>query len=218
LLVATKTTAEKAIREQTPSGGLVDLSELAETERSLAAESVRALCLEEAEGMDPRGVRIKGASIVGKLDCSFAALARPLTLLETSFSEAPCFDHCTVPALTLQDCVLPGLEAEGLRVAFDLDLGRTHVEGAVWLTGAQIAGRLHCDGAELDGEDGQAFRGDNIHIGGDAFFREGSGPMERSGSPARRSPVTSSSRARPSMAKEAPRCSSTAPRSAAPSS
>jgi hypothetical protein len=87
LLVATKTTtAEKAILEQTPSGGLVDLSELAEPERSLAAASVRALCLEEAEGMDPRGVRIKGASIVGKLDFSFAALARPLTLLETGFT------------------------------------------------------------------------------------------------------------------------------------
>jgi hypothetical protein len=69
LLVAAKTTtAEKAMLEQTPSGCLVDLTELAEPERRLTAESVRALCLEEAEGMDPRGVRIKGASIVGKLD------------------------------------------------------------------------------------------------------------------------------------------------------
>ncbi len=166
------THGESRVLEQAASGELVDLSELPEEERAVGAELLRRLCLETGEA-DPRGLRIKGASIQGRLDLAFCTLERPLELHEATFSEPPCFDNCSIPDLALRDCRLPGLEADELRVEFDLDLRGVEATGAIVLSGARIVGRLICDGATLANEGGSALDLAGAQIGGDGLLRNG---------------------------------------------
>jgi hypothetical protein len=170
--VSATTQGEKLVLERSGSGELVDVGELPEEQRILSADLVRRLCVEGATS-DPRGLRIKGASIRGRLDLSSCTLDHPLILLETRLSESPCFARCSLPHLVLRDCSLPGLGAEALQVRFDLDLRGTEAVGAIVLTGARIGGRLNCDGAAFVNEGQWTIVADGAEIGGNVLLSDG---------------------------------------------
>ena len=96
-------------------------------------------------------VRLTGADITGWLECRDAQLK--------------CRDQ-------------PGyaLYARGVRVGGDLLLrGNFTADGAVRLTGADIAGRLRCSGARLTGQDqaGNGLLADKVKVGGDVVLEGG---------------------------------------------
>jgi hypothetical protein len=165
-----RSAGEARVLELAGSGELVDLGELPEDERILGADVLRRFLL-ETEDTDPRGFRIKGAAIHGRFDLSFCTLDRPLNVIESTFSEPPCFDNCSLPDLALRDCRLPGLQADELRVEFDLDLSGVEARGGVVLAGARIDGRLLCDGATLSNDTGWALDAEGAQIGGSVLLR-----------------------------------------------
>ena len=96
-------------------------------------------------------VRLTGADITGRLECRDAQLK--------------CRDQ-------------PGyaLYARGVRVGGDVLLrGNFTADGAVRLTGADIAGRLRCSSARLTGQDqaGNSLLADKVKVGGDVLLDGG---------------------------------------------
>lgn len=60
------TAGEQRVVDQAPSGQLVYLSDLSDDDRVVSAEVVRRLCVgSEAREVDSRGLRVKGARILG---------------------------------------------------------------------------------------------------------------------------------------------------------
>jgi hypothetical protein len=166
------TRGEATVLEQAGSGELIDLGELPEDERVLNAEFVRDLILETEDG-DPRGLRIAGASILGRLDLEFCRIERPLWLRETEFEQRPCFDRCSIPHLSLSGCRLAGLDANELRVDFDLDLSDVQSLGPLVISRARIAGQLICDRASIVNVGGAALLATYVQIGSSAYLGEG---------------------------------------------
>ncbi|MEU7923225.1 hypothetical protein [Micromonospora zamorensis] len=115
-----------------------------------------------------RAVRMIGAVIVGQLDlrevsarcpieivsCEFATRARPLLLEGASF-----------PYLVLRHCNVPGLNAAGLRVRGDLNLRGLVSREPVILTGAEVAGSLNLQDADLGNVGGSALIATNLMVG-----------------------------------------------------
>jgi hypothetical protein len=86
------TAGEQRLLATAPSGDLVDLSDLPEDERVISADLIRGLVVgAEATEVDPRGLRVKAARIVGELDLSFCKAPYPLRFEDTSFAEVPTF-------------------------------------------------------------------------------------------------------------------------------
>jgi hypothetical protein len=96
-------------------------------------------------------VRLGGADIVSQLSCRGAQL-------------------------TVADNDGNALFADRLRVGGDVFLDRAFTAaGVVWVVGADIGGRLSCNGAQLTGtdSDGSALHADRMKAGGDVSFDEG---------------------------------------------
>jgi hypothetical protein len=167
------TAGERRVLADAPSGELVDLSDLSDEERVISSDVIRRLCIgPEAKGVDPRGIRIEGAHIVESLDLSFCTVPHPLRFDGTTFDAIPHLSGTQLPALWIENCSLPGLWADEIRILGDLMLGLSRVSGAVRLTGARIGGLLGCAGATLTADDGVALYADRAEINGGVFLRE----------------------------------------------
>lgn len=128
-----------------PSGLLVDLSDLPEQERVVSGSLIRRLCVGgEAEDVDPRGIRIKGARIVEPLNLSFCTVPHPLRFEATRFEVPLVVSNAHLPALCVTDCSLPNLLADGIRVDHDLEAISSKINGPASLAGARIGGRFNC--------------------------------------------------------------------------
>jgi hypothetical protein len=140
-------------------------------ERAVRAAVLRNLLIEAKWPVDVKGVQLRGVRISGHLDLKAATLRCPLSLdgcfLDTE--EPACLDHANASLVALTGCQLAGLTGDGLTVA-GLDVRRSTFAGVVWLVGADIAGQLNCQGAELNGRDndGYALVVYGMRVGGDA--------------------------------------------------
>jgi len=163
------------VRAEAPTGRVVDLSELLDEQRVISAEVIRCLCVgPEAKSVDPRGISIRGAHVVDRLDLSYCEVPHPLSFSATTFEFAPDLRWAQLPGLAIRDgCSLPGLQAEGLRLDHDLQLIACKVDGIVKLLGARIGGQLNCVDAILTNEGGSALDADSAEINGHVFFRGG---------------------------------------------
>ncbi|HEY6275125.1 MAG TPA: hypothetical protein VIX86_02230 [Streptosporangiaceae bacterium] len=118
-----------------------------------------------------RGVRLRGATIIGQLDLEASALGCPLRL-ENCYLPDPhpaSFTRASVSWLTLADCrVAGGLTGDRLAVTRDLDLSGCVFDGPVVLTAADIGGNLDCTAAHLNGTDheGCSLSAEGIKVGG----------------------------------------------------
>lgn len=147
-------------------------------ERSAVSASViRALCREPAR-IDPFGLRLAGARIEGALDLSAIEVQFPLAFSNCTFDEPVDLTGSRVHSLAITGgSVLPGLLGNGLRVDGDLDLGSTLIRGsfttsasttstsAVWLTEADVGGRLLCAGTRFDTRADRCIQADRAHFG-----------------------------------------------------
>jgi hypothetical protein len=161
-------------------GGAVDHQAMNEwgPERTVRATVLRHLLVEPQWPVLPKGVRLRGARISGRVDLESATVRCPL-LLEDCYLDSPdpvALAYATVPRMVLSRCrVVGGLTADLLVVTKELDLGGSTFEGVVRLLGTDITGSLTCRGAKLTGTDGHgnSLVGDGLKVGGGVFLDKG---------------------------------------------
>jgi hypothetical protein len=151
-------------------------------ERTVRAEVLVELLTGEQthdEAGRPRAVKLRGARISGALNVEAAQLACPLLLADCHVEQPINLNEVTAPAIRLPGCHMPGLAADQLRTAGNLELNAgCTVAGEVTLRGARIGGQLSLAGAHLINPGGRALTGSGLTIEqdfvcGEGFFCEG---------------------------------------------
>jgi hypothetical protein len=143
------------------------------------AQLIRTVCVRQAGDVDPRGIRLRGLRVVGRLDLSGVEVPFALRFEECSFEAAPILHGCQVKELAFVHCSeLPGVLANRIVVQGDLDLSRSHIVGchptsasesrsaAVWLCESTVGGRLRCIGTIIDPKGERAIQADRMRVGG----------------------------------------------------
>src|SRR6185312_3196553 len=147
--------------------------------RTVQAALLRRCCYELKGQIDPRGLRLTNAIVVGCLDLAGLSVPFPLRFDGCEFDSAVVAEGAELFELSLTGCPrLPGLLGNGLRLRRDLDLSRSRIVGAlwtsastskraaVWLCESEIGGRLICLDATIDAEGDRAIQADRIVVGG----------------------------------------------------
>ena len=151
--------------------------------RTVDAALLRRCCLELRSQIDPRGLSLRNAVVLGRLDLAGLEVPFPLRFDGCEFDSAPMVEGAQLHALALTACPrMPGLLANGLRVRRDLDLSRSHVAGghltsastskraAIWLCESDIGGRLLCRDTIIDAAGERCLQADRMHVGGTVRF------------------------------------------------
>jgi len=99
----------------------------------------------------PRRIQLIGAWIEGRLDLSGASIVSSLWFYRCAFDAAPMFDQARLAgSLAFPGCALPGLHAEGCRIAGDLLLNAgCSTSAEVELSRAVVRGRVDASRASL---------------------------------------------------------------------
>lgn len=163
-----------------------------DTRITINADAIRAGCLLGAS-LEPFGVRIANALIEGELDLRAMTVDVPLHFVSCVFTHAPRFDGADLhelsitdgrfascaPAVVLATSELPGLLANGVRIRRDLNLSGSLITGAhrviasvtrssaVWLTEAELGGRLLAIGTQIRPSGDRAMQCDRTRVAGD---------------------------------------------------
>ena len=152
----------------------------------LAADVVRGLCTERRGEVDRFGLRIRGASITGVLDLRAVDVPFALEFAGCDLAEAPIVEGADLHSLAfVAGTRLPGLLANGVRIRRDLDLSGAEVWGAsktpastsqtaaIWLSEADIGGRLLAVGTRIVGPADRSIQADRTHVGGNIRLLHG---------------------------------------------
>lgn len=141
---------------------------------------------------DPRGLRLRGARIRGRLDLDRLDTSIVLELEDCLLDQGLTADWARLPALLLHRCRLshperPALSGGSLRVETSVSLAGSvfcadTADGTVLLPGAHILGQLFCPGAVLVNSAGPALLADGLQTGrnvalGGGFTAEGAGEL-----------------------------------------
>ncbi|MHA6802736.1 hypothetical protein [Salinifilum ghardaiensis] len=149
----------------------VDLSEREECE--VRAAAIRnLLCGKDSAEVDPRGVRLRGARVIGDLDLTDVRAEAPLVLHECEHDEEITLDRAHLPHLDLGGSRFLRLSADGLVCEHDLLMRSIRAEGLV-LESADITGVLSLGGSELSASDDPALHADRITVHGSVHCRDG---------------------------------------------
>jgi hypothetical protein len=134
-----------------------------------------------ASDPDPRGLRLRGARIVGRLDLENLSTAVALELHGCYLPEGLVARDASIPGLTVDDCLLehsgePPLAADRLRSAAGVSLVGTVIlagapSGAVRFAAAHIGGQLNCSGATIRNSAGPALHADSMRVDQSVFLR-----------------------------------------------
>ena len=120
---------------------------------------------------DPRGIRVRGAIIVGRLDLSGVRSALPLELLDCACPDGIVLSGAHLSNVDFSGLVCPWLI--GTEVVVERSLRLLGVRMArVNLFGARIGGVLELSEARLTNPDGVALHGGNLDVGGGMFLRD----------------------------------------------
>lgn len=147
--------------------------------RTVQAALLRRCCHELKDEVDPHGLRLNNAVVVGRLDLAGLGVPFPLRFDGCEFDSAVVVEGAELFELSLTGCPhLPGLIGNGLRLRRDLNLSRSRIAGAhwtsasmskrsaVWLCESEIGGRLLRVGTTIDGQGDRSIQADRIHVGG----------------------------------------------------
>lgn len=168
---------ESMVRRAARAGEIIDGRD-GDVRSTIDAALIRRHCMEFAAETDPRGLRIRGALVVGHLELAAVTAPFPVIFEDCEFEQPPDLDGANLHALAFLGCSMPGLIANGLAIRRDLDLSRSVITGAhktsasttqraaVWLCEADIGGRLLCIGTQILGEGERAIQADRIRVGG----------------------------------------------------
>lgn len=137
----------------------------------IRAALIRELLLGRRGELDPRGIRLHGARVVGPLELDYVTAPVGLELVDCDIEERVVLAEASLPRLVLTESRIAGIDAEGLRVSGDLIAAEVTVTGAgetgaVLLRGAHIGGQLTLVGAQVSNPDGPAVLANRVHVGG----------------------------------------------------
>jgi hypothetical protein len=128
---------------------------------------------------DPRGLRLRGARITGRLDLQDLTTDVHLELKDCLLEEGILARHARLAFVGLTGCQLehpaePPFDATGLTCSV-LTLTRARVightnTGAVNLYSAHVGGNLDCTGAELCNDSGPALSAERLQVGQGMFL------------------------------------------------
>jgi hypothetical protein len=136
-----------------------------DAQRTVAAEFLAELLTATDGSRRPRGLRLTGARIVGRLDLEATELVCSLQLRECWFAQPAILDEAQAPALRLPGCHLPGLSAKQLTTRGDLSLDEGFtVHGNIRLDGAHIGGTLDLSRATLANPDEIALSAEDLIV------------------------------------------------------
>ncbi len=113
------------------------------------AELIRWLCTDRIaiKLIDPRGIRLHAARIVGQLDLSFATVDFPLTFENSRFDKDINLTRSQLANFILTGGKIRGIAAYNITVHSDFILMNTRAKGEVSLTEANLGGDLDAIGA-----------------------------------------------------------------------
>jgi hypothetical protein len=147
-------------------------------EYRIRARLIRELLLGRHGDLDPRGVRVQGARIVGQLDLDYVDTTVGLDLVGCACTDPVTAQHAQLPRLTLTQGIFEVLHADGLHVDGDLNLcgarfvGSSEL-GTVSLHSAHIGGQFAGVRMRCDNNIGIALDAENLRADGGLFLREG---------------------------------------------
>ena len=144
-------------------------------ERTVSADVIYALCCGKGEEwpVHAKGVRIRGARIVGTLDFEAAILRCPLHLVSCFIEQRMCFDDARLPSLVLSGSFTQGLQADGMVCEGSVSLREGFsAKGEVRLRDAMIGGSLLCQGGNFKNSRGYALGADRLNCKGSVFLSE----------------------------------------------
>lgn len=131
----------------------------------LSAESIRELLLAADAEVDPRGLKIRGAIIIGALDLAHISLCR-LEFLRCQFDSIPNFEQATLPELVLNHVKLPGLILRSAHVAGNITANSLVSNGAISASYLHVDGKLSLRRAGLMNMSGRALILENAVVTG----------------------------------------------------
>jgi hypothetical protein len=116
-------------------------------------------------GASGRLLKLSGVRITGRLDLEATTLDRPVVLRDCWFEQPIMLAEASLSTLRLPGCHVPGLNAQQLHTAHNLELNEGFTaDGEVSLLGAQIGGSLDLTGARLRNPDGKALQAKQITV------------------------------------------------------
>ena len=151
---------------------------------SVAADDVRELLRGRVvTDPDPRGLRLRGARIRGRLDLDNLATTVELTLVDCLLGEGITAEGAHLPGLSLRRCLLthaskPALCADELRTDAGVSFEGSTIlactaDGAIRINGAHIGGVLDCSGATITNRSGGALHGERLQVAGNVLLNDG---------------------------------------------
>jgi hypothetical protein len=168
---------ERELVDALRDGQVLDCTENGER-RSVDAALIRHCCQAKAD-IDPRGLQLRNAIILGSMDLAGLDLPFPLRFEECEFESALVVEGARLAELGLSGCPrLPGLLGNGVQIRRDLDLSRSQVTGghrtsastskrsAIWLCESDIGGRLLCVDTLIHADGERSLQADRMRVGG----------------------------------------------------
>lgn len=169
---------EDEILAASAAGRVVDCSRPGAHGR-IDADLIRRCCHRLRDDVDPRGLRLKNASVSGGLDLAGLAVPFPVRFDACDFDSPLVIEGAQLFELALTNCdQVPGLLANGVQIRRDLDLSGSHFSGglrttastskrsAIWLCESEIGGRLLCVDTVIDGDGDRSVQADRMRVGG----------------------------------------------------
>jgi hypothetical protein len=153
---------EQDMKRAAEAGEVLDLSRRGNN--VVPAEAIHRLLY--AGDLGPVGLQVSGARITGQLGLDFFQSSTPLLLDNCLFEERLSLFHAELPGLSLDNSVLPGVNAEGLRTGY-FTMRDVRCTGVLDLDNARIDGPLLLHGSSLRG-----FTGGSMRISRDVWMSD----------------------------------------------
>jgi hypothetical protein len=141
---------------------------------------IRWLCRDPAAScIDPKGIQLVGAKIIGPLDLRFCTVRFPLFMFRCCVTEEIDLISASLPGLYLNGSSVQSISADDVHVEGNVHFRESFTaRGEVRLPGAQIGGSLDCTGGifknppqkDLPGS-GKTLIGDGMNVTGSVFLR-----------------------------------------------
>ena len=158
-------------------------------DQQIRVETIRALMrglhpldMSAASDLDPRGLVLTGAVLVGRLDLDHVRSQIPLTLMNCEIRDGLTARGAHLPAVELEGSRIggghtttPALDASYIRVDEFLSLDgvraeSTHRRGTVLLFEARVGGQVALVDATLTNDSGTALNAENLQVDGGVFL------------------------------------------------
>lgn len=155
----------------TVGDGTIPTSENKATD--IRADLVRLLLLgsPDVPNLHDKGIRLRGARIIGSLDLQGCDCPRDLSLSQCRLSEPLNLVNASLRGLHISGCEMKGIAADNLNVAGSVYIrAGTRVTGEISLAGARVSGDLQICDAQIDTVLQDAIFAPSLQVDGSVFL------------------------------------------------